>query len=287
MTGIWKTHFRASPLTPCSVCPGSDLNTATGDTVLPLPLSISQGFESRTKYCPSFELAVCGEQFDFVLVYRTRRRHHHSVIDTIDYFHHSIILKYAVLCLSSLPLPHSLHLLDNIFNHYDDPNSDIGIVYFGMWVPHPFYPLFAHLFTEQNSFIFPTSNSPLSPAILPMSPRWQETYSNEPGMPWNLVAGVSHTASVKPKARNPTLAIRVRTWGRRPIFCRHACCCSRLWKPKVRGLNDRQRRRSPPRWRMRKSEARSLWCSSRLSTSHWVQGPSNNFIFWMAKDADW
>jgi len=120
---IQITHFRAS-LTPCSVCPDSDLNTATGDTVLPL-----------------LWIAVCGELFDFVLVYRTRRRHHHSVVYTIDYFHHSIILKYAVLCLSSLPLPHSFHLLDNIFNHYDDPNSDIGIVYFGMWVPHPFYPL--------------------------------------------------------------------------------------------------------------------------------------------------
>ena len=33
--------------------------------------------------------------------------------------------------------PLSFHLLDN----YDDPSSDIGIVYFGMWVPHPFYPL--------------------------------------------------------------------------------------------------------------------------------------------------
>jgi len=55
--------------------------------------------------------------------------------------------------------------LENIFYHYNDPDSDSGIVYFGMWVLHPFYPLFAHLFTEKNSSILPTSNLPFSPAL--------------------------------------------------------------------------------------------------------------------------
>ena len=36
---------------------------------------------------------------------------------------------------------------------------------------------------------------------------------------------------------------------------------------------------------MRKSE--SWWCSSRISTGHWIQGPSNNLAFRLSKDADW
>ena len=78
----------------------------------------------------------------------------------------------------SPPLSHppSLHLLDrpdNIFYHYNDSDSDIDIVYFGISVLHPFYRFFAHLFTAQNFSILPMNNSPLSslsPAPLATSP---------------------------------------------------------------------------------------------------------------------
>jgi len=95
-------------------------------------------FESRAKCYPSFEL---GEFFYFVLVYRARRCHH-----WLPPPQHRPQVCFPL----SLSLSPSLHLLDrqeNIFYHYNDPNSDIGYVCFGMWVLHPSYPLFAHLFT--------------------------------------------------------------------------------------------------------------------------------------------
>ena len=100
-----------------------------------------------SNHYPFFELPF----FDFVLVYWARCRHH-SVVDAIDYLHH----RSSSNTLFSLSLTPSLYLLDrheNFFYHYKNPDSDIVIVYFGMWVLHPFYPLFAHLFTEQNSSI--------------------------------------------------------------------------------------------------------------------------------------
>jgi len=48
-----------------------------------------------------------------------------SILDAIDYLHHSIVTKYAFLSLS-------FSSLENIFYHYNDPDSDSGIVYFGM-----------------------------------------------------------------------------------------------------------------------------------------------------------
>jgi len=59
----------------------------------------------------------------------------HSVPDAIDDLHHSIVLKYAFLSLSLSHPPPFLHLLNKpeiIFYHYSDPDSGIGIVYFGM-----------------------------------------------------------------------------------------------------------------------------------------------------------
>ena len=51
-----------------------------------------------------------------------------SVVDAIDYLHHSIVIKYAFLSLSL-----SSSSLENIFYHYNDPDSDSGgIAYFGM-----------------------------------------------------------------------------------------------------------------------------------------------------------
>ena len=61
---------------------------------------------------------------------------------------------------------HPHHRPENILYRSKDPNSDIVIVDFGMWVPHPLpTPLFLHLFTEPNSSTPPTNNLPLSPVL--------------------------------------------------------------------------------------------------------------------------
>ena len=107
-----------------------------------------------------------------------------------------------------------------------------------------------------------------------------ETLSHESGTPWDMVAGVPHTASVK-----PTPAIRVRIRLRRLIFSHHARCCSGLQRPKASQCemtdNNGITIHHIDTWE--KSEAKSRWCSS----GPLGPGSFQHLAFYLEKDADW
>ena len=80
-------------------------------------------------------------------VYWTRCHHRHLLRPRFHRLPPPPRLRPQVRFPLSLSSIHLLNGPENIFYHYNDPNSDIGYVCFGMWVLHPSYPLFAHLFT--------------------------------------------------------------------------------------------------------------------------------------------